>query len=284
MEGFFSDRTGNAPPTASYDSYVYSWEKMLEALADGQSTHSVVPHVVVDEGQDLPREFFRYASQHVANIMSVFADEDQALADRCTSIEAIKSATGLGAPLILAKNHRNTPEIARLAEHFHSGRLPAAEVARSATGVRPLLVQSPSLKATAKRISHWYSNRGDNIGVIVDDEHFGSSLHSKLCELLPEERVDRYTSTQQNENSIRLLEPGVTVLNRRSVKGQEFDTVFILQLESFIPCTTNAMRRWMYMMCARARDNLLLVHGPAHLSVAALRALPSSDVLEREVS
>ena len=46
--------------------------------------------------------------------------------------------------------------------------------------------------------------------------------------------MDNYTNTQGNEDSINLLEPGVTVLNRRSVKGQEFDTVFILQLESFI--------------------------------------------------
>ena len=280
----FSARTRNAPPTASYNSYVYRWGKMFEALADVRGTHPMIPHVVVDEGQDLPRGFFRYASQHVANIMSVFADENQALGDGCTSIKEIKSATGLGAPLILTKNHRNTPEIARLAQHFHGGRLPAAEVARSAKGVRPLLVQSRSLKSTAERISQWYSNRGDNIGVIVDKEQYGRSLHSNLSDLLPDERVDIYTSAEANEVSINVLEPGVTILNRRSVKGQEFDTVFILQLDSFIPCPSESKRRTMYMMCARARDNLLLVHGPANLSPPALNALPGPDVLERETS
>lgn len=157
-------------------------------------------------------------------------------------------------------------------------------MARSATGDRPQLVQSPSLDATAQRISRWYNNRGDNIGVIVQEEQYGRSLHGKLSDLLPDQRVDYYTSGQGNEDSINLLEPGVTILNIRSVKGQEFDTVFILQLESFIPCPTKVKKRSMYMMCARARDNLLLVHGPYKLSAAALAALPGPKVLEREAS
>ena len=160
----------------------------------------------------------------------------------------------------------------------------SAEVARPATGNRPQLIRSRSLKATAERISLWYSNRGDNIGVIVEEEHYGRSLHSNLSDLLLDERVDIYSNAEGNEDSINLLEPGVTVLNRRSVKGQEFDTVFILQLESFIPCPTEAIRRALYMMCARARDNLLLVHGPSKLSAAALNALPGPEVLERETS
>jgi len=40
----------------------------------------------------------------------------------------------------------------------------------------------------------------------------------------------------------------------------------------------------MYMLCARARDNLFLVHGPSELSAVALEALPGPDVLERETS
>ena len=71
------------------------------------------------------------------------------------------------------------------------------------------------------------------------------------------------------------------MLNKESVKGQEFDAVFILELEAFIPCTDEVMRRGMYMMCSRARDNLFLVYGPQALSVDAATALPGSDVLER---
>ena len=37
----------------------------------------------------------------------------------------------------------------------------------------------------------------------------------------------------------------------------------------------------MYMMCARGRDHLFLVYGPAPLSAQAIAALPDGDILER---
>ena len=278
----YGKRTERTLPTMPGNTYSYNWNKMLKALSAQECAPPKEQYVVVDEGQDLPAGFFRYASQHVASAMSVFADEEQALGDDCSTLEAIKSAAGLDDPLILVKNHRNSPAIARVAKYFHGGRLPAADVERDATDDRPLLIQSQNLDATARRISRWYRNRGDNIGVIVNSKQFGSSLHTRLRQLLPEQRVDYYDSDKRNEASIELLRPGVTVLNRQSVKGQEFDTVFILQLESFVPCHTAVMKRTMYMMCARARDNLFLVHGPSGLSAKALDALPPPGTLERE--
>ena len=110
----------------------------------------------------------------------------------------------------------------------------------------------------------------------------GSAHHHRLAELLPQARVDIYSYDDQNEDSIDVLKPGITVLNRESVKGQEFDTVFILELEAFIPCRNETAYRTMYMMCARARDYLFLVYGPDDLIPAARRSLlaPGPDVLE----
>ena len=102
-----------------------------------------------------------------------------------------------------------------------------------------------------------------------------------LVERLPERRVDFYDSEEKNENTIEMLEPGVTILNKESVKGQEFDAVFILELEAFIPCTNDTERRSMYMMCTRARDNLFLLFGPGILQDRAAMALPGADILER---
>lgn len=72
----------------------------------------------------------------------------------------------------------------------------------------------------------------------------------------------------------------MTILNKESVKGQEFDAVFILELEAFIPCTNDREHRAMYMMCTRARDQLFLVHDRP-LSAGAQAALPDASVLER---
>ena len=274
----YRGRTNEWPPSSAHDSYAYDWESMFSRLGEAE-TRPNRPHLVVDEGQDLPRAFFHYSSRYVSAALSVFADEDQALSSQRTTLAQIKAAAGLDDPVILTQNHRNTPEIARLAEYFHTGQLPAAGVVRGSLGELPRLVRSRSLESAAKLVSNWSSNRGGSIGIIVARNDSGREIHDVLVERLPERRVDFYDSSKRNEDSIEMLEPGVTILNKESVKGQEFDSVFILELEEFLPCANDAERRAMYMMCTRARDNLFLVHH--HLSARAATALPDGSVLER---
>ena len=276
----YRSRTGGNPPTCQHDTYAYQWDDMLVRLHQTQSPPGGV-NLVVDEGQDLPEGFFIYVSRHVSRTMTVFADDDQALNDQHTTLEQIKNATRLADPVILKANHRNAPEVARLAEHFHQGRLPAAEVRRRPTGELPRVVRSPNTAATADLVSNWCRTRGGSVAVIVDRNETGASLYGQLVVRLPRTRIDCYKNRSQNEDQINVLADGITILNKASVKGQEFDSVFILELESFIPFANNVERRAMYMMCTRARDNLFLVHGPGPLSLHAAQSLPEPDVLER---
>ena len=182
--------------------------------------------------------------------MSVFADEEQAIGQSRSTLEQIKHAAGLSRPHgVLTENHRNTPEIARLAEHFHRGRLPAATVVRSGSGELPLLVRSPDTESTVNRIANEFRNRAVSVGVVVHRNATGGAVREKLRGLLPQARVDMYSNHRKNEHSIDVRTPGITVLNKESVKGQEFDTVFILELDRFVPCTSDADCRAMYMMC-----------------------------------
>jgi len=277
----YQSRTGTKPPTPPHDSYAYIWLDMLHAL-EQRKVQTNRPHLVVDEAQDLPEGFFSYASRYISRTTSVFADDDQALIEQHTTLEQIKSAGDLPDPIILTQNHRNTPEVARLAEHFHAGRLPAAEVQRSRPGELPRLVEEPSLPSIARRVSHWQANQGGSTGVIVDENETGERLWQLIRKDLPEDRVHIYTNKRKNEDRIDMLQDGVTVLNKESVKGQEFDTVFLLELHRFLPCRSESERRGMYMMCSRARDGLWLICGPdGHLTQAVSAALPGPDVLER---
>ncbi len=278
----YQHRTGSQPPNVPHDQYAYDWDAMSEVLRGHGHASPNREHLVVDEGQDLPAGFFEYAARHVSRMMTVFADDDQAVGDRRTTLEQIKKAAGLPDPIILTRNHRNTPEIARLAEHFHDGRLPVATVLRPPSGQPPRLVRSRDLESTAVFVSNWSKTRGGSVGVIVNRNPTGSDLCSRLSRILPSNsRVDMYESRRENDAWIDLLAPGVTILNKESTKGQEFDTVFVLELDDFIPCMTEAERRAMYMMCTRARDNLFLVYGPHDLAPAAVVALPGPDILER---
>ena len=267
--------TGEVPPGSAQDQYEYQWKVMLERVAGRQPT---TQHLVADEAQSLPSGFFEYASRHCARNMSIFADEDQTLDDQRTTLEEIKQAASLDDPVCLYRNHRNTPEIARLAEHFHSGRLPAAEVVRAPSGELPRRIRAGPAR-TVEIVSNWVQNRGGSIGVVVDVNDTGRMFHERLAEKLKPVRVDLYSYGQRNEESIDILQDGVTIVNTKSVKGQEFDTVFVLELERFVPCHSDAQKRVMYMLCTRAREMLFLMHEHP-LSAEAVSALPGPDLLE----
>ena len=277
----YRKRTGDEPPRFSEDTYAYRWPEMLDILEQQGATPNK-SHLVVDEGQDLEVGFFAYAAHYLSPVLSVFADEDQALRKRRSTLAQIKQAAQLPDPIMLTQNHRNTPEIARLAEHFHTGVLPAAKVLRPRSGDIPKVVECGAFKDVVQLIANWRQIRGGMIGVVVDQGRTVLALHDMLRERLPDGRVDFYTNEKQNEDGTNVLEPGITVLNRESVKGQEFETVFLLELHRFLPCRDDGDKRAMYMMCSRARDDLWLVAGPdGRLTSEILNALPSADVLER---
>lgn len=284
MHGFayhdYRNRTARNPPTKR-NSYDYDWAGMLATLNEDEHSEPTWHHVVVDEAQDLPKGFFRYLHEHVSNVLSVFADEDQAIGDRSTSLTEIRTAAELPEVVLLHENHRNVPEIAAVAEYFHTGGLPAATPTRAPIGQLPRLIQKKNLEDTAEFIATWIENRGGTVGVVVYSNSTGSAVYEAMKRRLPGRRVDIYVHDSKDEDTIGLLDEGITILNVKSVKGQEFDTAFVLQLERFLPCVNDTERRAMYMMCARGRDYLFLVYRTAGLSAGAIADLPGPEVLER---
>jgi superfamily I DNA/RNA helicase len=278
----FRKRAGKPQVPTAVGVYDYDWDTMLAQLKEMPASNGTWDHVVVDEGQDLPEGFFRYLHDYASRVISVFADEDQALDIRGTSLKQIRAAAYLPKPIILSLNHRNSPEIAALAEHFHSGVLPAATPRRTAIGHRPRLVRMGSLSDTAEFIATWVENRGGTAAVLVSSNATADDIFGELVARLPETRVDLYKSSTANEDEIALVEDGITILNTKSVKGQEFDSVFILELDQFVPFRDKVMKRAMYMMCTRARDYLFLMTTGVELTRAAIRALPGPEILERE--
>ena len=272
---YYAQTNAIAPSTAPY---VYDWNAMFETL----ERHGATPnptHVIVDEGQDLPKRFFRFVRSFVATTITVFADEDQALTGERSTLRDIRDAAGLDDPVVLSANHRNTPEVARVAEHFHAGQAPVPEVIRPPSGELPRVVLCRGQGAT-RRIANWYGARGGRVGVaVVNSKSTGKALYSRLRNQLPGHRVDFYTNG--NEDDIDLLEHGVTILNVQSIKGQEFDTVFVMEIGELLLRLDEVNARKMYMLCARARDHLILMHEGNRLPRALLDQLPGADILER---
>ncbi len=83
-------------------------------------------------------------------------------------------------------------------------------------------------------IATWIKNRGGSVGVIVDSNAVGASIQKSLKRLLPRLRIDRYHHGLRNEKlDKRQLMMELQSLNRESVKGQEFDSVFVLELNQY---------------------------------------------------
>lgn len=277
----YCSRTGDlSVPHYRASEYAYQWDTICRNLNALPAIGNRIHCVIFDEAQDLEIGAFTYTAC-VADTLNIFADTEQALTENFTSYQDIMKETGIKESIILSDNHRNCPEVARLAEHYHDGILPVATVERPHSGQKPRLWHARSISHASQFVSNWFINRSGTIGVIVKENEYGMKIQDALQRRLPDRRIDRYTSNERNEASIDLLEPGITILNQRSAKGQEFDSVFILQIEKFIPCTSATDRRTMYMMCSRARDFLFLVHCHGELSPAAENSLPGPDVLER---
>jgi superfamily I DNA/RNA helicase len=271
----YKQRTRKNTPKVPTFEYDHDWAAMLEELGRHPPSGMKFDHVVVDEGQDLPAEFFSYVVNYVAPKISVFADEEQSITDTRSTLEQIKRAALLGDPMLLQVNHRNTPEVARLAEYFHAGRLPVTNVKKPSISVMPRVVYWNAVATIVTRIANHVSTFGGTAGVIVVRNDTGEAVSNELKKVLVGRRVDFYTNKKGNDESIDLDKPGVTVLNAESAKGQEFDTLFILELGRLLPCLGERDRRVMYMLCARARQHLWLVHGPGSFSAAADAALPA---------
>lgn len=275
----YKRRTGQWPPRPTHDSHEYLWDDMLLALDGHEHSDYTADHAIVDEGQDLAVGFFTYARKHISPVLTVFADENQGV-KRHTTLMQIQVAADLPKPILLTENHRNSAPIAALAEHFHGGRLPHARIRRTSTGhLPPYLRLKVGPAEMAHSIETAFRTWGGTVGVIVASNKLGSRVADALRLSLPTgSAIHHYTNNEQNEDLIDVTQPGITVVNVESVKGQEFDTVFVLQLEKFVPCGHDPLkRRKMYMMCTRARDRLFLIHGET-LTPLALAELPETLV------
>ena len=108
----------------------------------------------------------------------------------------IKEAARFDDPVLLSANHRNTSEIARVAEYFHAGDAPVPEAHRPRSGELPRVFLYREDGATG-RIANTYRTRGGRVGVAVVNNETGEALFSRLRSQLPGQRVEIYTSNRK---------------------------------------------------------------------------------------
>ena len=285
---------GDSNPEA-FDYDWDEWVRYVESVAGGGGSPKW-PYLIIDEGQDFPPGFYEFASSLIDHErcpgISVFADENQALREsHNSSIDDICDALGVGAfneegdvprfninegdLFLLRTNYRNTKQIYRLAKEYRTGIRTGFTDEPVRSGRRPELVECKNLRAMAEKIVKDRKQRRGDAVVLVDDlGHLGGMV--KELRLLGLGDVQYFygwnkrNRSQQQAKARGLpvvfadkeLEFGsdtgrVTVLCDASVKGLEFDDVYLLVLDR--NCRKPEVRRQLFVSMSRPRERLTVV-------------------------
>ena len=283
------------------------WNEMFKILVNKEVNGSLNlskvhwNHIILDEGQDFNNAMYEFLNQVRSAFftnqeppsMTVLADENQRLQENNSTLAEIKEKMKVPKNLIfnLTKNYRNTDEINNFISNFYVGSETGITKPSGKKGEKPKLVQSSDFSSSIKFISRYARlHQNQEIAIIVPN----NKVRKKYYNALDDELGGEYCHVQTFASGDRVhtaevlkfdQEGVVTVLNKQSCKGLEFDAVFIPELENIRidDGNLNAFKMEMYVMCSRARSYLALIasnSGQELLPVLAYLPDENADVLE----
>jgi DNA helicase IV len=273
MWGFWKAAYGSGPPMID-NSYSHDWDVISHKFLTDPPSSGALQDLLVDEGQDLPLGFFRMC-RFLAKNMTVFADENQQLMDHQTTIKEIARAVGTKEPLELKRNYRNTAEIAKVAAKFYSGTPTGIPDLPTRHGEMPTLRHYERDAEFADFVSRYVSARTNlSIGIACDTWRQQKRLLNQLEFRNLPVPVQTYSSYDKAHRVLDFDGPGITIVNYQSLKGLEFDTLFVPELQQLTRDATSAATRMLfYVITSRARDELHLSYTGAGEVPAILKDL-----------
>lgn len=224
--------------------------------------------VIVDEGQDLPKGWYKAVEALSVENFFVVADQNQQITDQNSSHDELIELLGLEkADVIhLKENWRNTTPIAAFANYFYTDKSSLKpELPNKPSVHAPILYEYQNLDSVKEIILSSYDNDPSKLlGLIVANDckrEYWSKELKKDDKIRRESApiISTYDSSQNKGVHINFDQGGIVVLNDKSVKGIEFDEVFII-IDDFkaIKNDKESLMKRMYVMASRARDRLFL--------------------------
>jgi superfamily I DNA/RNA helicase len=229
-------------------------------------------HLIIDEGQDMPPEFYKALLYSGYQNFFVVADQNQQITNDHSSRKQLTDRLALDIKGVkeLKENFRNSHPIALFAGHFYTDpSSPCPELppkSRLSLGI-PILYEHNNFNKRIEMILREADKDDRNlIGVVVASDavrvNFYKALKSVDVKLdNPKPSISTYFSKDKNniEVNIDFSEGGIVVLNDKSIKGIEFDVVFII-VDGFTIFNNDidSMKKRFYVMSSRAIKKLVL--------------------------
>jgi len=248
------------PQTNKYD---FDFSKIFEWYAEKGALENVFDHLVVDEGQDLPLDFFRLATRISGNL-TVFADENQAIFQGLnSSIAEIRKAVRKFSPkeVHLVKNFRNTKRIAVFASLFMTEGIETGKTELpDKIGELPLLCKASNMNEQVEYIkNHVKTFPNKSVGVFLPTKDSVINYYNTLRTTYGE-NVQHYIGGG-NVDPPDFGKDGIFVVTYSSAKGLEFDDVFVPDLHRFNLDDGQPVRKMqLYVVFTRPRDRLFLMY------------------------
>ncbi len=272
----FRERTGRAlprePAEGDGDYRPINWEAVQRFAPTRPLVPAYAPWLVIDEGQDMPPQFYRMLVEFGYTRFFVAADQNQQITERHSSRRDIETELDIDTAdvIILKFNYRNSTPVARLARAFHTGdpANPPPDLPIDRPGPAPLfLTYAPArFPDICSRIVKLVDrNPRRLVGVIAPDNETRERYLDQL------RRVDGAgldhgapvieTFYGSHRPDVRFDEGGILVINAQACKGLEFDVVVLADIDRHhvSPTDLDAVRKRFYVMVARAREQVILL-------------------------
>ena len=259
MRTFWKEHFDEIPPMGTEGEWSYHWS----SVQGGCIRNSIrsASHLVVDEGQRLPVGFYELC--HILNCdVTVFADENQPIRNEQSTVSEIgASLTSRNDPLVLRGNHRNSRVIAMLAAQFADGG--PCDIPDPGNGGRPATVlRVPDLDSFLKEMARYFSAYPERtIGIICRTSHMLLEVHRRLLEIGMGRNTQAYAYADPHRNAMDFFGRRIRIVTTASMKGLEFDTVFVPDLDSYSEDPTSVEARLEFLvLCTRARKEIFFAH------------------------
>ncbi len=274
VDGNFGNFNKNKMPQIS--SYQPDYKKLMKKFEEQGVKFSNLSFIV-DEGQDLPQGWYEAVEALNVENFFVVADQNQQITDQNSSHDELIELLGLEkADVIhLKENWRNTTPIAAFANYFYTDKSSLKpELPNKPSVHAPILYEYQNLDSVKEIILSSYDNDPSKLlGLIVanDCKREWWSKELKKDDKIRRESapiINTYDSSQKNRVHIDFDQGGIVVLNDKSVKGIEFDEVFII-IDGFkkISNDEESLKKRMYVMASRARERLFLFKSAVQKSI-----------------
>ena len=266
-------------PNKEGSKYGIDWIKAYNEYKDDDFHFN---HIIIDEGQDFPKEFFKFIKK-VAKNVTILADPNQSLQDDTCRIDEILTEINRESYYSLTLNYRNSEKLSDWTRKYCYDKSIFAESYRAGEDIEIIDYDRTKLYENIVNIVKKYSPN-TNIGIIIPREDttnekekrkLGNKIYDELKnELGNEYKVGIYQNEKTNNEELQRDNvdfgvPSIKIFNYLTVKGLDFDVAILLDNVNLfeieknnkaqLDMTIKNMNR-LYVSATRAKEKLYIIY------------------------